>query len=256
MASLTIGNRTPARLLRGSLRGANLRALGAMARRYPDPWRSLWRYLTGRGAYPYACRVRTPIGGVSPTLHSAHDMLTTNEVFCREDYRVGADIAVAVDIGSNIGISALYFLTRSQRSRAYLYEPDPRNVERLQRNLQGFEGRYRVEQVAIDVADGEVRFSVEPSGRYGRIGRELSEQITARSRAINTVLADVLAAEGEIDVLKVDTEGTEELLVGAIEPAHLERIATIYYETAVPAPLHEDRFEHRFASETNLLRRR
>jgi FkbM family methyltransferase len=183
-------------------------------------------------------------------------MLTANEVFCREDYRAATDIGVAVDIGSNIGISALYFLSRDHRARAYLYEPDPRNLPRLRRNLQGFEGRYSLEPVAVDVADGEVPFSVEPTGRYGRIGVELSEQVTVTSRAINAVLADVLAVEEEIDVLKVDTEGTEERLVGAIEPSHLDRIAAIYYETSVPAPLHDDRFEHRFACETNVLRRR
>ena len=56
--------------------------------------------------------MRTPAGVVAPTLHSSHDMFTVNEVFCREDYACGPGIRTVVDVGSNIGISALYFLTR------------------------------------------------------------------------------------------------------------------------------------------------
>ena len=103
---------------------------------------------------PIPVRGSDPAGIVAPTLFSSHDMVTVNEVFCREDYRAGPELEVVVDIGSNIGISALYFLTRSHRARVWLYEPVPANVERLRANLARFEGRWRLDQAAVADRDG------------------------------------------------------------------------------------------------------
>ncbi len=186
-------------------------------------------------------------------------MSTVNEIFCREDYRVGDELAVAVDVGSNIGISALYFLTRNGTSRVYCFEPDPRNVERLRLNLAGYEDRYTVEPVAVGLEDGEVTFQTEPTGRYGHIGADRDdaegEAITVPCRDLNGILDDVLAREGRIDVLKIDTEGSEEELVSGIRPDSLERIGAIFYETAGSVPLHSERFEHRYECQVNRLTR-
>ena len=71
--------------------------------------------------------VNTPVGMYDMTLYSCHDILTVNEIFCRNDYPASQDLRVVVDIGSNIGISAAYFLTRNNQVRCYLFEPDPKN---------------------------------------------------------------------------------------------------------------------------------
>jgi FkbM family methyltransferase len=249
------GIRSPRAVLRAPFHRAHYRALVGMARRYPNPVGNLRRYLTGGGSYPYASRVRTPVGVVAPTLYSSHDMVTVNEIFCRDDYRAPDDLAVAVDIGANIGISALYFLTRNPTSRVYCFEPDPRNVRRLELNLAGYESRFEVEPVAVGLQDGEVRFGTEPTGRYGRISDDYGEAVVVPCREINGLLDGVLAKEGRIDLLKIDTEGLEEALVGAIRPDLLERISTIYYETAGPVPLHSERFRHRYECQVNRLSR-
>src|SRR5262245_917624 len=98
-----------------------------------------WRYLSGRGDYPWRCAVRTPLGVVAPRTYSHHDVVTVTEVFCRHDYESPDDVRVVVDVGSNIGISALYFLTRNPHVRCHLYEPVGRNVARLRENLAGHE---------------------------------------------------------------------------------------------------------------------
>jgi FkbM family methyltransferase len=157
-------------------------------------------------------------------------MLTVNEVFCREDYRAGADARVVVDVGSNIGISALYFLTRNPAARCFLYEPVPENVERLRLNLSGFDNRYEVEQVAVADVEGELPFAVEPTGRYGALDREVADPITVRVRHVNSVLEEVLRREPVIDVLKLDTEGAEARTVEAIREDLLPYVRTIYLE--------------------------
>jgi FkbM family methyltransferase len=249
-------------VLRAPLQRGHYRALAGMVRTYPDPVRNARRYVSGWGEYPYRCRLRTPSGTIAPTLYSRHDMLTINEVFCREDYRLAGDLRVAVDIGSNIGLSALYFLTRSPAARVYVFEPDPRNVERLRANLAGYEDRYSLQAVAVAHSDGEAAFGTEPSGRYGLLtpapgtGHPLfppTEQIRVRTRAMNDVLGEVLAREHRIDVLKVDTEGMEVELVASIRDSLLDRIASIIYESAKPERLHESRYEFSFACLTNRL---
>ena len=257
---MNVGNRSLRAVVRAPLQAGHYRALVGMALRYPDPLESGWRFLSGRGAYPHRCRVRTPSGTVSPTLYSSHDMSTVNEVFCRLDYRSPPDLRVAVDVGANIGIPALYFLSRNAESRVYLFEPDPRNVERLRANLGGYEQRMQLQPLALGTSEGEAAFGQESSGRYGTLIRPGVEAdgwertvITVGVRPINDAIAEVLERERGIDVLKIDTEGTEAELVAAISPELLERITAIYHETNEPAPLHRDRYAFHYSCQTNRL---
>jgi FkbM family methyltransferase len=225
-----LGERPLGFVAREAVRPSNWRALARVPRCYPHPGECAWRYFSGRGAYPYRCELRTPSGKVTPTLFSHHDMITVNEIFCRRDYSAGPELEVAVDIGSNIGISALYFLTRSPRARVWLYEPVPTNVERLRSNLSEFEGRWRLDEAAVADRNGQADFAIEPSGRYGGLGAEHAESIHVRVRHIDSVLAEVLERERRIDVLKIDTEGTEARTLRSASPELLSRVGTIFAE--------------------------
>lgn len=44
------------------------------------------------------------------------------------------------------------------------------------------------------------------------------------------VIDDVLAREGRIDLLKIDTEGSEPALVASLRPDQWERIGSVVYE--------------------------
>jgi FkbM family methyltransferase len=214
------------------------------------------RYFLGNCEFPYNCGVRTPLGVVRPTLYSHHDVWTVSEVFCREDYRASADTQVVVDVGSNIGVSALYFLTRNPACRCYLFEPDPRNVARLKQNLTDFADRCVVEEVAVGPRSGIVAFGREPTGRYGSVGAETDDVIEVRCVAIDQALEPILAREGSVDILKIDTEGLEEATVAAISPDLLDRVRTIFFESEEPARVHEDRYDISFANQTVTMRRR
>ena len=179
-----------------------------------------------------------------------------HEIFGREDYRVGDDLRLAVDIGSNIGISALYLLTRNSRSRCYLFEPVPRNVDRMRANLVGYEDRYELHEVAVAARGGMVDFTVEPTGRYGGIGVPGAEQIRVRCEAVADVLDAVLAREESIDLLKIDSEGAELETLNAIPSEQLARIRTICFETRKPHNPDPARFGMRFACETCRLDQR
>ena len=88
-----------------------------MLRVYDRPVDAFRRYLFGSGKYPSTIAVNTAWGPLDINAYSVHDVLTINEVFCRRDYQATASDEVVVDFGSNIGISAAYFLSQSSSSR-------------------------------------------------------------------------------------------------------------------------------------------
>lgn len=252
-----VGHRMLGGWLTGPLRAGNYATLWNLSRCSPDAGALLARYLAGRGAYPYAARVRTPIGERAVRLAHAHDAVTLVEVFFRRDYAVSNTIGVAVDIGANIGVSALYFLTRNAGARCYCFEPHPENTAKLRANLTGLEERYVLHEDAVAERAGPVRFGIEPTGRYGSIGAQTGNSISVECRDVNSVLAEVLEAEGAIDVLKVDTEGLETATIAAIEPDLLRRIRLIYFEaTERPGVLHRDLFTRTRRGSVERLERR
>jgi FkbM family methyltransferase len=230
-----LGNRPVTQILGAIFVGRNYTALYNMARFYPKFWQNTIRYLTATGRYPSEIQIRTPDGIISPMLYSPHDLLTANEIFCRLDYFADENDRIILDIGSNIGISALYFLTRNKEAKCYLYEPDERNVARLRKNLAGFEARYSLVQKAVAAEAGQFEFGIEETGRYGGIGIKTDRSIIVDCLAINDVLATILAKEPIIDIFKLDTEGIEIKTVSAIQPEHLRRIRKIFIE-GIPEP--------------------
>jgi FkbM family methyltransferase len=251
-----LGGRHPSMVAREIRSGHNYLALWRMWRLYPRFLENVGRYFLGRGDYPYVCHVRTPSGIVAPTLFSRHDMWTMNEVFCRQDYGGDPTVKVVVDVGSNIGISALFFLTRNESCRCWLFEPVPTNVERLRGNLAGYEARYTVAPVAVAPTSGRAEFGVEESGRYGGIGVATGRSIAVDCVGVNAVLEEVLGSHPTVDVLKVDTEGTELEIVRAIRPELLRRVRTLYLELERRPSDELQPFDSVFHNQTWVLRNR
>jgi FkbM family methyltransferase len=241
-------------IARNVARWSNYYALARVNRVYEHPLAAASRYLLGGGEYPCPVRVRTPTGPQAVTLFNSQDAVTVHEIFCREDYKCPSPPRVIVDLGSNIGVSALYFLTRSPSAYCELYEPDPRNVPKLLLNLQAFSDRFTLHETAVADREGVLPFSREPTGRYGRLNLKadvphavpgtLKDQaqtqesgtIKVRVEHINTVLSQAIARHGTIDLLKVDTEGTELATVRAIDPAirsHIRRIVIEWFDRDV-----------------------
>jgi FkbM family methyltransferase len=203
-------DRDPQDLLRAPFQARHWRAVRRALLDIHPALPFLARYASQRGAYPWTVRIDTPLGRVPVTMHSRHDLLTVNEVFCRRDYGAPSG-SVIVDIGANIGISALYFLTHNPDCHVWCYEPNPTNVERLRANLVPFMDRVTVRQAAVGAERGQMGFFVEPSGRYGKLQHgqgELVEVVT---------VADVLDGVGRgVDFVKIDTEGSEPELVAEL----------------------------------------
>ncbi len=199
---MNIGSRSLSTTLGALTHPEHYVALWNTLRVYDDSWENFYRYITGKGNYPHRPQLNTPIGRIQPTLYSSHDLLTVNEVFCRKDYEAPRTTSVVVDIGSNIGISALYFLTRNHQAQCYLYEPDPANVKKLTGNLTNYRQRYTLYEKAVSYQSGQLTFGTEASGRYGGLGVDTGTFIEVETVTINQVLETVFQKEKYIEHFK------------------------------------------------------
>jgi FkbM family methyltransferase len=225
-----IGGRSPATVFNALIGVQHYRAALKAFAVYNNPPIQLRNYLLACGSYPAEIRLRTPVGPISPTLYSSHDLLTVNEIFCREDYAASSDTKVVVDIGSNIGISVMYFLSRNKSAVCYGFEPLPENIDRLRHNTRHISSRVEISTAAVADFSGTAAFGVEPTGRYCGLGLQLESTITVETVHINDVLENVLSKHQTIDILKLDTEGAEIRTVAAIDQRFLKRIHRIYFE--------------------------
>lgn len=223
------------------------------------PFECFIRYFLGRGHYPASVTLRTPLGKISPEVYSYYDILTINEIFFRTDYKVNKNIDVVVDIGSNIGISALYFLTRNSTCKCYLFEPDPDNILKLKKNLQNFKDRFVLKECAVASITGVKQFGRDPTGRCGGLNRKTEDYIKVECFHINDLLNNILSSEDKIDILKIDIEGDEIDVLQSIDKKNLNKINIIYFEidhTINISPnfsFYPDLFIHKKRGETYML---
>ncbi|MBC8283372.1 MAG: FkbM family methyltransferase [Nitrospinae bacterium] len=198
---------------------------------FEHPVEVLRRYVFGKGGYPKKLSVKTPLGKHEVCLYSFHDTITLVECFGKLDYQAEKNISCVVDFGSNIGVSAGYFLTRNKNIKVYLFEPLPENIGRLKTNLKGFEKRYKLREVAVGLENGSADFGFETTGRYGGLGSDLPQSIQVQVRKADEVITDILEKEGHIDILKIDVEGLETAIIESLSLENLKKIDRIYAET-------------------------
>ena len=191
----------------------------------------LRRYVFGQGDYPKKLTVKTPLGKQEVCLYSFHDMITMVECYGKLDYPAKKEISCVVDFGSNIGISAGYFLTRNKNIKIYLFEPLSENINRLKNNLQGFESRYELHKVAVGLENGHADFGFEATGRYGGLESNLPQTIQVQVRNVEEIISSILEKVGHIDILKIDVEGLETAINKSISDENLKNINNIYAET-------------------------
>ena len=105
-------------------------------------WDPIFREVFSLGSHPKEIYFKTPLGKKKVTIYSINDFSTFNLIFCRQDYLISQKDKIILDVGSNIGLSALYWLTRNNKNIVYCYEPSSLNFMRLKQNLKQFKSRF------------------------------------------------------------------------------------------------------------------
>lgn len=232
--------RTFATMWRALLKPRHYKALKNIFFIHSRPAEFLYRYLSALGRYPCGQTLRIRGHRINLHAYSWHDILTINEIFFRDDYPVSGDERTIVDFGSNIGISAAFFLSASDKSFCYLFEPVPTNIARLKQNLQGFESRYDLTSAAVALKDGEEDFGYEKTGRYGGIGLKTGNYMKVPCLDAVAILDKLIDKHGSIDILKIDIEVLEKEILSAIPAELLVKIKRIFVEqTFTSNPLAE-----------------
>ena len=155
------------------------------------------------------------------------DLSVLEQVFLDREYEAsdgrcpGPDeVEYIVDLGSNIGVTALMWAGRFPRARMLLVEPDEGNFALLERNTAYLGDRCLRRRAAVADADGPVRFY-----RYSRdYGHSIVDRADYRDKLVEAVevpgvtLESLIAQSGfpRIDVLKVDIEGSEAVVLPTI----------------------------------------
>jgi FkbM family methyltransferase len=207
---------------------------------FKKPLAHLFNYIRRGGQYPSTLVIKTKHGEHPVQLSSYHDLVTANEIFCRRSYPLHKE-SIVIDIGANIGLSALYFLAVNDADYVFLYEPNQLNTIKIPGVLKGFEGQYELYERAVAAKSGRFSFGLEPFGHYGGLTRrkgmrvsadrhQIDKEIIVDCDNINTVIEAVLAKHASISTIKLDTEGTEIATVAAISSEYHSRIERIVIE--------------------------
>ena len=129
---------------------------------------------------------------------------------------------VVVDIGANMGYTALNIARRCPVGFVYGYEPDKLNFEKLTRNVElNHFGNIKVNRKALGNAAGELELVMLNKHHTG-MNRLLSPRVKGTPLdKVQVVRLDDEATQWEgrkIDLIKIDVEGYEwNVLQGAIE---------------------------------------
>lgn len=238
------------RRLRGFWRrlrdGSNYKAIPRFLQIHHHPIRVLFEDVFSLGRYPRTVAINTPTGRVDVQLFSAADLSTLNLVFCRQDYYLPENTRVVVDVGSNIGLSSLFWLTRNSESYVYCFEPSPVSYERLVGNLRPFQGRFEGRRAAVSNFNGSATLGIEASGVNSSLELKSNNSVACEVVHINQILGPVLERHGQIDVFKIDSEGHELRTLQAIKPEYWKHIRCINVgcggtSEAIPREFHRSR---------------
>lgn len=156
-------------------------------------------------------------------------------IFIRGCYRLWDDCRSIVDAGANIGLFSLWAAKRLPQVRIHALEPYPETFARLQHNLgvNQLGSRVQALQLALAAQSGEREMRTEGESQLRSLvpsDRPGAEEKTVKVRAIT--VADLMNRYqlDEIDLLKMDIEGSEWEVLLSTPASVLRRIRRIQFE--------------------------
>lgn len=148
------------------------------------------------------------------------DLLVLEQVFLDGEYHVEPiapdSIEYIVDLGSNIGVTAMFWAQRYPNARMALVEPDPDNFKLLQSNTAAFQHRCVLFNAAVSDRRGETSF-FRSDREYGHSilkGDDSVSEIVVKTLTVSDVLSE--AGFPRVDLLKMDIEGGETIVMPTI----------------------------------------
>lgn len=113
------------------------------------------------------------------------------------------------DLGSNIGLSIIYFKILYPRSTIHAFEPDPDTFTILQKNLSSYCLKdVHLHNLAITNQTGQINFFVNPTGSGSPLMSTNPSRLNGKKISVPSIKAsDIIKTK--IDFIKMDIEGSE-----------------------------------------------
>jgi FkbM family methyltransferase len=153
-------------------------------------------------------QLRVPVG------FGIEELVAFRETFMSDTYWSRFDLSKCrtyVDLGANLGLTAMHFATQAPLDVMVLVEPNPALVPVLKANVadSGINARVVIEPVAIADGRASVEFSIGEAHRMG--STHYSHQGAETILVPATTLGALLDRHGlqSVDIIKIDIEGAE-----------------------------------------------
>lgn len=155
------------------------------------------------------------------------DIFSMREVFLDQVYSCDCAGKVVLDVGMFNGDSSVFFASRGA-SKVVGVEPFPDSVELARENirLNGMESRIEAKSAAIDTATGTGMLSV----RKGEVNFCRLDSPGDDMVHVATIGIDDEIRNQSVDIVKMDCEGCEYRVLGAISKRSLSRLSEIILE--------------------------
>lgn len=149
------------------------------------------------------------------------------EIFGREIYKFSAPdkSPFILDIGSNIGMSMIYFKYLFEGARIIGFEPDPKIFDLLIKNLKSFDiTDSEIHNLACSDKEGNLSFKSN-NADGGKITKEYCETglLTVKSVKASDFINE------DVDFIKIDAEGSEYEILQDLEHK-LPKVKQIFVE--------------------------
>jgi FkbM family methyltransferase len=164
------------------------------------------------------------------------DLGTLHEIFIEGVYADHPPIAgkTVLDIGANIGDTAVYFAKRG--ARVIAFEPDPQMCELARRNVEGNGLRADIRCAGVGGAAQTLALSATRDGADTLSatlfpGHVATDELHGETLAVQVVaFADILAELGAVDLVKIDCQGCEYPSLRSLTRADLRKIKHVMME--------------------------
>lgn len=139
------------------------------------------------------------------------DIQVFTQIFINYEYNIGIkeDVKTIIDCGANIGLASLFFLSKFPDANIIAIEPEMNNFKMLQQNMIN-------QNNVICVNKGiwnKTTFLEVTNFSRGEAGFIVNETEQTSDRVIEAISMDELINQfqlNQIDILKIDIEGSEE----------------------------------------------
>lgn len=142
------------------------------------------------------------------------DLAVLSEIFVNQEYEFNyvGDPKVILDLGANIGDTAIFYALKFPNAKIFAVEPNPHVHDKLEKNTRQFPNII-VCKCAVSDTTGKINLNFGDS--------HLGSSINSREQNKNSVEVDVYSLKDfsqknnieKIDILKFDIEGAEEYLL-------------------------------------------